>query len=459
MSIERAGPSNARDATSIVNSSFNTVIRNAEGSTNNTYHISNMVTYKIDKQSRKIQKKDLPTIKERNDQQEVLPNKLLTIEDKNELILNRIWKYLKIRDKFNCTLVCKRFNKFIIEMDYFCLHLDQNWPLFKTLPTFKRSYKTLLIKEHYFENFSPTLQRMLQQLSGSVIRITLHRVATDVITFRDILDELPLLESIELFEIQFQGFKASFVGTPKFGRLRNLKINVRRASLVTWFSNSATANALLDIFSYAPKVTSLSMYGINVEVKRFNKFLVQFIDKLESLSIINCCIKYNNSDDYNIFDCFLHLRSLSLYCSDEMLFKVLTSHILYSLTDLDVFFKSKEREKVCSFLQNYFLVKEIELNQLLEYDSQETKEPIVTYTECPYTDDLIVKYYHFHNCTYKFNTYYHSKCETIPLTNLRSNLMTNKNKFAFFSIQVREDVIGFKPLKDFNIFDYLSIES
>ncbi|CAO1308170.1 unnamed protein product [Diamesa hyperborea] len=259
MSIERAGPSNAREASSVVNSSFNTSIRNAEGSHNNIYNINNNVTFKIDKQSRKNQKKDLPTIKERNDQQEVLPNQLPTIEDKNELILKWIWKYLNIMDKFNCTLVCKRFNKFIIEMDYFCLHLHKSWPLFKMLPTFKRSYKTLLIKDHYFENFSPTLQRMLQQLSGSLISITLHRVATDVITFRDILDELPLLESFELFEIQFQGFKASFVGTPKFGRLRNLKINVRRPSLVTWFSNSATANALLDIFSYAPKVTTLSI--------------------------------------------------------------------------------------------------------------------------------------------------------------------------------------------------------
>lgn len=116
------------------------------------------------------------------------------------------------------------------------------------------------------------------------------------------------------------------------------------------------------------------------------------------------------------------------------------------LTDIEVEYKSSQREKVNCFLRNYFVQKEINETQLRKYDAKESKEPIIINTKCPISGNILTTCYHFHNCVNKKQPLFSliidsTKCEIIPLANLELNCIENKKLNSFLSIQVRNNVL------------------
>ncbi|CAO1308194.1 unnamed protein product [Diamesa hyperborea] len=106
-------------------------------------------------------------------QEELINEEVVKEEVIKEEILQFVWKYLDIDEKFNCTLVCKRFNKFINEMDVFSLYLDERWSDKIALPIFNRRYRTLCIKDH---KFGIKCLPMFKQLGPSLTNFALYRV-------------------------------------------------------------------------------------------------------------------------------------------------------------------------------------------------------------------------------------------------------------------------------------------
>lgn len=135
---------------------------------------------------------------------EINSNDFTTNEEQEDVTkeetLEFVWKYLSINDKFNCTLICKRFNSFISKMDYFSLRLSLKTRSIdeKHIPTLSRNYKTVFIENYEFYSLKPRMINMLKFLSGSLTSLTVHRSNTNPMILCSMLNELPLLESLTL---------------------------------------------------------------------------------------------------------------------------------------------------------------------------------------------------------------------------------------------------------------------
>ena len=422
--VAKNTPSNERKSIfsmASIASSFNSIFYNVV-SRNNTYNL----TYNINEQTNN----STPT-----EAQE---------DGVKETILEFVWKYLDLYDKLNCTLVCKRFNEFIFEMDGLRLYLDERWTDQITLPIFNRSYKTLFIKDHNFESFNLTLLRMLKKLSGSLIHLTLHRVKIDDITLNEFLNQLPLLESIELFERDKNFFHQSLNKSPQFPHLRSLKIDFK-ASIFNKFNSGQ----ILDNFRSAPNVCSVSLCRLFVPTYELYDFLKQFKNNFESLTIIDCITDREVIENVNIFDCLLQLRKLSLINSFSLTKEVLTTKCIDWLTDFQIRDRYIDKEEVNLCLQNFYKLKEINEHKLLEYENGENKEAIVTNTKCPNSGNFITTFYHLHHCNDIHNP---KNCEALALTYSEPERM---NFNTYLSIQVRKNVNEFNNVfSETDLIDY-----
>ncbi|CAO1309734.1 unnamed protein product [Diamesa tonsa] len=400
--------------------SGNTIINNEKDLNNHIYNFTNIING---------QKKEIG-----NDSTLVkYPEDVM-----KEEILEFVWKYLSLEDKFNCTLVCKRLNNFVSSMNFFRPNIRTFWKSNckkpKPLQTFTRNYKTLDFKSFDLCFLSPRYLKMLKYFSCSVIELKFNH--SKVKKFCKVLAEFPLVESLELKDVTIISSKLALEKLPKFLHLRNLKID--------GYSNHKMYGVFI-LFGCAEKIQSLSLkYANEMGVNELNHFLNQLNNSLEFLSFKSCKLIPDPLD--SIFDCFdsLHqLRKLRLLHSDEVTKRVLTSKSIYELTDFEVKYNVRHKDQVTSFLRNYFKLKEINDLQLTEY--QATKEPIITNIKSSNSENSITTFYHFHHCTSKsLNCYDHNKCKIIPLMDSELDWIQNKNFKAFLLIQVRDNV------KDFN---------
>lgn len=118
-------------ALSSIKSSFNNISVSFGSSRNNTvnnnYNFAAPSTSVIKDYSTMIE--DNTTIYD-----EAFPN--------DHKIMKFIWKYLPTEEKLNCTVVCKRFNQIISEMDCFRLVVYSPY----IIPKLSRQYKTVIFQ-------------------------------------------------------------------------------------------------------------------------------------------------------------------------------------------------------------------------------------------------------------------------------------------------------------------------
>ena len=252
----------------IIQSSGNVTINNHGSSSNNNNYINIKMTAG-DKTSN-----DLQIIKEVKNQKEVLPN--------DQQILQLIWKYLSHEDKLNCTIVCKRFNQIVSEMDCFSLNVFFK-TMFRWIPELSRNYKTVTFTRYSCESLGPVMRQMLQQLSCTLTHLKFIDCELDLMTLNEFLQEFPLLESLDLqmtlkmdkmVEITFENVKKPF-------QLNDLKIDI----------NNDKLNELLVFFDSAKNIKQLSLFNAILNINELRDYLKKH-QTLTSLSFTKCIFWY-----------------------------------------------------------------------------------------------------------------------------------------------------------------------
>ena len=406
----------------------------ASGIVNNFTTIINVLSKKKEKkrQPRNVYSKlyDLQTTKDRKDQKKAIPNDSTAIQ--RELILEHFWKYLSINDKKNLTLVNKRINNIISAIDGFSLKIVFFFGERSFVPILTRDYKTVKVWYCHFSYLDSSLLKMFEHLSKSVKQLKLDNIKTNIGTLMEFLCSLPLLETLDLNILNLRD-KGSLENLPKFLNLRHLNIS----------SSFSNFNKVIDIFACASNIQSLSLYRMDIKMNALNNFCKRNKNSLNSLTIVRCELIPDSiqSNDLSIFDSLPKLRTLYLEFTNELTLSILTSKSFYWLTNIQLIYNSGEIEKFDSFLQNYFKQKEINELQLLEYEAKKYKEPIITKTKCPNSENMITTFYHVHHCYSKFE-YNHKTCDRISLTNSELGNKINrisKVNGSLLQIQVREN--------------------
>ncbi|CAO1308555.1 unnamed protein product [Diamesa hyperborea] len=401
----------------IIASSFNTTINNSGESNNNIYNVTNIFNG--------INKEDVM----------------------KEETLEFIWKYLSCQDKFNCTLVCKRFNNFISSMN--CYWLNNFWTK-KDIPILSRDYQKVYIYNYDFNYLDQRMVQFLKHLGRNVTNLKISNIKVDLMTFSEILHEFPLLESLELDGIELEDEELCLEDLPNLLHLDNLTINMSHGEL----------KRVLSIFGCALKIRTLSLSFSKMNLSELNLFLNQHRNSLESLRLR--CVNTSSELDFNSFNHLHQLRKLRLSYSHHLIENISSFKCIHWLKDLVVKYHSSDKEKVNLFLQNYFKLKEINEDQLIKYDAcKEPKEPIMTKIKCPNTGIMITTYYHIHHCD---ENRYHKNCRPILLKQLElsrihsliRNLKLNpiRYHYYFLSILVRENPEDFKKSKGIIKYDY-----
>ncbi|CAO1407377.1 unnamed protein product [Diamesa tonsa] len=187
---EKVPPTVAKSVLSSIASSFNSIFNYWGVSINNNTHIINNLYFT--RESINVNTNDSSRVYQKIVDQttiylEVIPN--------DQKIMELIWSYLTIDDKFNCTLVCKRFNNIVSEME--CFRLIVNLPsMVRVIPRLSRSYKTVIFQRYQCTELKPLMRQMLEHLSHSVIDVRFYGCKFNLMTLCEFLRELPLLESL-----------------------------------------------------------------------------------------------------------------------------------------------------------------------------------------------------------------------------------------------------------------------
>ena len=417
-----------------IESSCNTSISSVV-SKNNNYNITNNYTFG-NALSAKID--ELPTIKDQTDQKDVIPNDLTKAEDQKEIIpfeqkiLKLIWKYLSKKDKLSCTLVCKSFNSFISEIDYFRLIVNLPPSTVQVFPTLSRRYKTVIIRKYQSSILQSPMLKMLKNLSHC-IDLKFIQCNFDLMTLCKLLRELPLLKTLELKIISKMEKKVvmSVLDLPKLSHLRNLNITMYNKNM----------NGILEIFG-GSNIQSLTLFTANLNMIELNTFFKQHKNSLRSLAIHYCVfyIDLNYSQfkfaptDFSCFDCLHNLRKLILINGISSL-NILKSKCINWLTDLEVYYNYYEQDQINSFIQNYFMLKGVKKHQLSKYNPP--KEPIISKIKCPLTQNVITSFYLVRSTKQDKGKYWESEWNYFKGYPLK------------LSIICRKDVNNFKNLKTF----------
>lgn len=152
------------------------------------FRILNQVIY-IDININNHPSNNLPTLKKLRDQEDVIRI--------DHTIMTLIWKYLNLEDKFNCTLVCKKFNKMITEMD--CFRLNLYYPSdVQIIPVIKRNYKTVTFHGYKCKSLESQIRELLQHLKPTLVDLKFINCEFNMMAFSEFLRQLPLLQSLDL---------------------------------------------------------------------------------------------------------------------------------------------------------------------------------------------------------------------------------------------------------------------
>lgn len=343
-------PSWAKSLLSSIASSFNTNLHNSGIAFRNKFFVN--YTVNIGSQSTKDvsavieEKKILYT--------EVIPN--------DQIIMKLIWTYLNIEDKINCTLVCKRFNNIISDMNCFRLSVDLS-SKFLVFPRLSRDYETVIFKNYECKNLKEPKKKMLKQLNRCVEKTIFSDCKFDMMALNGFLSELSMLKSLELNMLLTidDNIEIDFDDLPQLFQLEDLTINV----------NGDKTEEILNMFSCASNIQSLclSLFNANIKhnvlyyMKRYKKMLKSLsftrciVDKAENLLNLNTLhldsIKILQPKHYRSFDDLQNLRVLHLSKVDIDLLKILDTNCISCLTELKVDYSHFQRDLVNHLFAKY----------------------------------------------------------------------------------------------------------
>lgn len=437
MSEERNALQNVNESIeSSVSSSFNT---------GNTYmgpSNNNQTTFNINYNTNgEPTNQEIPTDLPITPDQKDVKKKVITF---NQKIMESIWTFLNTNDKFNCTLVCKTFNKFISDMNYFRLIIDKSQEHDYTVFGFRHDKLTRSYKKVTFENFiflAPTADYTNAYNTVS----HLSRVANDVrfitcyfslIKLYTILQQFSMLESLELnINIKDENFDLTNLIT-NLPKMTQLKIQLFGFNDYKFFEIFPLSN-----------IQSLSFNKINLSSKRLDIYLTQHKSSLRSLTLKNCLFSLQSVDFLSSFDSLHELKELYLIDNSFGALEILNTECIDWLSDLEFFYDSFHYNKsiVNEFFKNYLWKKEIYDLQLSEYGFP--KGPIVTNTKCKFPENIKTTFYHLHHCDFKYS-YKNNEWESIPVTKPNIDIPRDVGRFSCLSIQVRDNLKDYKEVKD-----------
>lgn len=340
-------PSNVvKSVISSIASSFNINIENRGDSMNNTTQNINNFNFTRQPQKAKPRKAIIQKV-----YKEVLSN--------DQTIIKLIWNFLSIEDKFNCTLVCKRFNYIISGMD--CFHLLIHFPSdLHFIPTLSRNYKIVIFQLYECNNLKPLMHKMLKHLGQSVTDLRFYKCQFNLITLCKFLCEFPLLESLELDMILTvkKIVELSVEDKPKLLQLKDFKIKV-----------NDKFNETLDMTCSTSNIQSLSLFDTIFEIDKISNMLKRNKRSLNYISLTKCNIKENKMshlntlhldvrnklppNDYRCFDSLDQLRVLHMSEVNSEMFKILDTKCIKWLSNLEIIYKSQQKKKMSDFFINY----------------------------------------------------------------------------------------------------------
>lgn len=344
-----------------INSSFSTMIINQGVAINNNISVVNNIN---------ITKVNPPAIVERvpnhwnilfkftnfcrnifglNGQREVIP--------KDKEILQLIWKYLSHEDKMNCTLVCKRFNYIISEMNYLRINANLN-AAFRYIPKLSRNYSSVRFENYKCDNLKPLMSQMLDHFQKSSMHFTLDDCQFEMTTLLEVLYKFPLLESLHLNLIlkMTNDLEISWETRPKLVHLKVLTLKI----------NDDKLKEILEMLSAALNLESISLYDVKFKIEYLKAY-----KSLNSLSLQKCIMeppfyKSNlrtldfessvnvSSVDYKKFDCLHNLRKLILNEVNNEMLEILKSNCIQRLTDFSVVFYKYQFDPMNIFWNEFF---------------------------------------------------------------------------------------------------------
>lgn len=344
---------------------------------------------------------NLTILEDQKDEKEAILIVSTTIENKKELylevfpndqlIIKLIWKYLKTVDKFNCTLVCKRFNNIISGIHSFRLIVDlPPSSMVKVIPIISRNYKKVLVKNYQSNKMKAPMYKMLEHLGSSLVDLCFQKCQFDLLTVCKLLGELPLLKYLELrFSCKMENnVELSIEDLPKLLKLQTLKLSM----------NYENMNDTLAIFGCS-KIQSLTILHANINMKELKDVFKQHKDSLKYLAINYCTFFIDpmysqfkfGPTDFSCFDCLHKLSQLTLLNNSSTL-NILKTKCINWLQDLEIFYDYYQEPQINSFLLNFFLLKQVDKQGLSKYVP--SKGPIRTKTICPLTETIITTYFH-----------------------------------------------------------------
>lgn len=226
------------------------------------------------------------------DQEQVISFDSPIVEDQEQVILyaspyhlkvntiiKLIWKYLSKEDKLNCTMVCKRFNHIVSNMD--CFRLVVCFPSkLHFIPQLSRHYKTVIFQHHQCNELKPLMHQMLKNLGQSVIELTFYDCEFSLMTLSEFVREFPLLKSLEV-NVNLTMKKVvelSMEDKPKLLQLKDLKIKV----------NTDKLSEAFEMFGLSSKIESLSLHDAVLSNEEFNDQLRKYKTSLQKLTLTRC---------------------------------------------------------------------------------------------------------------------------------------------------------------------------
>ena len=293
-------------------------------------------------------------------------------------LMKLIWKYLRLDDKLNCRLVCKRFNKIVSEMDGFLINVYFPSKVQK-IPKLTSNHQTIIIQHLNnlnCQSLELEVHQMLNQFKDSLIHLKLLDCKFHMMPLYEMLSELPMLKSLTL---NTKLTMRTSIDLTKDDQLKLLNIE-------EMINNYDFGNKILDNARNGLKINIKTLlddetFSINKfknSIKKSSgaqslKFMKWIIKKAEIMS--TCITYYFNSNilissmDDTSFDWLKQLNDLHLIDEFNEMMNLLKSKCIDELTGSETNITAEQKnillEKIRRHLKENRLAS---IKQLKEYN-------------------------------------------------------------------------------------------
>ena len=209
-------------------------------------------------------------------------------------IIKFIWKYLSLKDKLNCRLICRRVNEIISgrnfhpENIYFPSQVED-------VPNLTTNHEKLIIRDLRLETLDSEKRQKLDQIRHKLIHLELLNGQFELKALYEFLSEFPMLETLRLDSklTMKESIDLTNKNLTKLFNFKNFKAEI----------NFDTENHIQD------NTKNTLNIEINLNVERFFN-INEFDDSnqsTKSLNFIKCIV--DRAIDKEIYRLTLHLNS------------------------------------------------------------------------------------------------------------------------------------------------------